>query len=244
MLALFKNIRSRLLQENKIWGYLKYAAGEILLVVIGILIAIQINGSYEKGISKQKELSYLQEIRSNLVTDTVNIKAVIAFTLKKVEAIEETSRLFELGAKGKSYQHEMPTVMPMLADFRVFSPVRVAFSNMMSAENIELISDKKIRNLITVYYDQFDDRDGTQNRHRQLTRDFIDTVSPRLINKENIFRRFGREINIRSADQVAIHEDEMVIGKLFNMSMICNRQINDLKKTREQIKHLIEVIDN
>lgn len=43
MIKFFRKIRQNLLMENKNWKYLKYAFGEIILVVIGILIALQIN---------------------------------------------------------------------------------------------------------------------------------------------------------------------------------------------------------
>ena len=43
MLKIFRNIRKQLLSENKTFQYLKYAFGEIVLVVIGILIALSIN---------------------------------------------------------------------------------------------------------------------------------------------------------------------------------------------------------
>ena len=42
MISLFRKIRQKLLEENKIGNYLKYAVGEIFLVVIGILIALAI----------------------------------------------------------------------------------------------------------------------------------------------------------------------------------------------------------
>jgi hypothetical protein len=45
MIKLFRRIRQRLLSENKITKYLLYAIGEIMLVVIGILIALQINNA-------------------------------------------------------------------------------------------------------------------------------------------------------------------------------------------------------
>jgi len=43
MIKLFRNIRKQLLNQGKTTNYLKYAVGEIVLVVIGILIALQIN---------------------------------------------------------------------------------------------------------------------------------------------------------------------------------------------------------
>ena len=50
MIKFFRKIRLNLLMENKTWKYLKYAIGEIVLVVIGILIVLQINNWNSKKI--------------------------------------------------------------------------------------------------------------------------------------------------------------------------------------------------
>ena len=62
MIKLFRNIRRSLIQENKMGKYFKYAIGEILLVVIGILIALQINNWNELRKERQKEKAFLKEI--------------------------------------------------------------------------------------------------------------------------------------------------------------------------------------
>ena len=48
MIRFFRNIRQKLAAENKVMAYLRYAIGEIILVVIGILIALQINNWNER----------------------------------------------------------------------------------------------------------------------------------------------------------------------------------------------------
>ncbi|TFV95681.1 hypothetical protein E4S40_05520 [Algoriphagus kandeliae] len=68
MIEFLRRIRQNLISENKIGRYLKYAVGEILLVVIGILIALSIN-NWNTNRSTQKEtLNYL----SNLINDLNN----------------------------------------------------------------------------------------------------------------------------------------------------------------------------
>ena len=52
MIKFFRHIRQDLMSKNKTSKYLKYAIGEILLVVIGILIALQINNWNQNRISK------------------------------------------------------------------------------------------------------------------------------------------------------------------------------------------------
>ncbi len=73
MIKLFRKIRQNLLLKNKTGKYLKYAFGEIVLVVIGILIALQINNWNEGRKVDGEILKALTEIRSNLISDSISI---------------------------------------------------------------------------------------------------------------------------------------------------------------------------
>ncbi len=69
MLKFFHGIRQKLLSENKFSKYLLYAIGEIVLVVIGILIALQINTWNEEQKSKALELNILKDLHNTLNAD-------------------------------------------------------------------------------------------------------------------------------------------------------------------------------
>ncbi len=69
MISLFRRIRQILLQQNRITQYLAYSIGEIFLVVIGILIALQINTWNETRKTRQYELKMLKELKSTLQKD-------------------------------------------------------------------------------------------------------------------------------------------------------------------------------
>ena len=62
MLKFFRNIRLRLLKEGKTTNYIKYAIGEIILVVIGILIALQVNNWNEQQKLKTSEQQVLKSL--------------------------------------------------------------------------------------------------------------------------------------------------------------------------------------
>ncbi|WP_445747920.1 DUF6090 family protein [Polaribacter sp.] len=64
MIKFFRKIRQNLLMENKTSKYFKYAIGEIVLVVIGILIALQINNWNQKRIQQQSEIKFLKGIQA------------------------------------------------------------------------------------------------------------------------------------------------------------------------------------
>lgn len=66
MVKFFRKIRHTLLLEEKFVKYLKYAIGEIVLVVIGILIALQINNWNEQRKTNQKEIILLKELQNSL----------------------------------------------------------------------------------------------------------------------------------------------------------------------------------
>lgn len=66
MIKFFRKIRQKLLLENRVSKYLIYAIGEILLVVIGILIAVQINNWNEESKANQKQRHYLALVKSEM----------------------------------------------------------------------------------------------------------------------------------------------------------------------------------
>ncbi len=73
MIKFFRKIRQQLLTENKFSKYLIYAIGEIVLVVIGILIALSINNSNEERKLEVVEIDILKGIRQNILMDTIDI---------------------------------------------------------------------------------------------------------------------------------------------------------------------------
>lgn len=77
MIKFFQKIRKKLLVENRFNKYVLYAIGEIVLVVIGILIALQINNWSENKKSKQFETKILKEIRASIQLDLERNKAIL-----------------------------------------------------------------------------------------------------------------------------------------------------------------------
>jgi len=65
VLKFFGKIRQKLISEGKLLNYLKYAIGEILLVVIGILIALQVNNWNEERKRQKEEIQYLITLRKD-----------------------------------------------------------------------------------------------------------------------------------------------------------------------------------
>lgn len=94
MFSFFRKIRQNLLMENKFGKYIKYAIGEILLVVIGILIALQINNWNESRKLQEEIDTYLSQKLVNLREDQIRLVELIDFRLV---AADKSKKLIGLG---------------------------------------------------------------------------------------------------------------------------------------------------
>ncbi|QRM89738.1 hypothetical protein FG167_11045 [Lacinutrix sp. WUR7] len=79
MIKFFRKIRKNLLSENKFSKYVLYAIGEIVLVIIGILIALQINNKNEQRKTENKIVSILKEVQNDLGLDIQKSDELIAY---------------------------------------------------------------------------------------------------------------------------------------------------------------------
>ncbi|MCW9037721.1 MULTISPECIES: DUF6090 family protein [Altibacter] len=77
MIKFFRKIRQRLLTENKFSKYLIYAIGEIILVMIGILLALQVNNWNINRIEEKTERKFLIGIKNDLMVDSKNLQEFI-----------------------------------------------------------------------------------------------------------------------------------------------------------------------
>jgi len=85
MIKFFRHIRKRLLSENKTGNYFKYAIGEIILVVIGILIALQINNWNEERKLQNEINTYLNQKLENLKEDQLRLIEIKEVRKEKAE---------------------------------------------------------------------------------------------------------------------------------------------------------------
>ena len=98
MMKFFRNIRKTLLMENKTSKYLKYAIGEIILVVIGILIALQINNWNESKNDLIYQNKILNEILTSLKRDSLFTENIKTRVLIRDAAIANLLSFLKSGA--------------------------------------------------------------------------------------------------------------------------------------------------
>lgn len=151
MIKFFRKIRQNLLSENKFSKYLLYAIGEIILVVVGILIALQINNWNTKKINQSKEKDALAEILQDLKSDNAELKKIKTNEGNIVEIIGFLNQ--EKEQRGKFTKDSLQVYLGKALVGNRAKFVNTAY-NVLISSDIGLIQDKDVRYLIAQYYER------------------------------------------------------------------------------------------
>lgn len=151
MIKFFRKIRQKLLEENKIRSYLKYAIGEILLVVIGILIALQINTWNEERKELNLEGQLLNALRSDLIKNQDKIRLMIYFDSSVVA--RNSLLLTLLKDRSSTYHDSLQKYFGVINSYRTFFPQQMAYEN-LKAKGLGIIRNDTIRENLVELYDE------------------------------------------------------------------------------------------
>ena len=143
MLPFFRRIRKNLADENQILKYSRYAIGEIVLVVIGILIALQINNWNEDQKSRKKELTYLENIRADLL---MNIDELNTFIDSRNSCIASCDVLLDFYNENKELdlQDFNSNALNVMIWFP-FIQHDNTYQELLNSGNLAMISNKDIK---------------------------------------------------------------------------------------------------
>lgn len=144
MIRFFRRIRRNLLSENKFSRYLLYAIGEIVLVVIGILIALQINNWNNQRILDRSEIKSYQNIKQQLLEDKTELSKVKAFN-------NEHSKIYKFAndiivRKDYKLQDSLAMCAMRLAWYSDFHSSGNIYQTLVNSGDIKLIKNSEIPN--------------------------------------------------------------------------------------------------
>ena len=143
MIKFFRNIRRNLLSEGNTGKYLKYAIGEILLVVIGILIALYINNWNEDQKERVIEIRYLQNLKSDLKNDSLALLEIRAHRMNTVKAAKELLTIANSGAIENVFV--VDSLYWTIGIWWEFIPNDNTFQDLISSGRLNIIQDESIK---------------------------------------------------------------------------------------------------
>ncbi|NNK80473.1 MAG: hypothetical protein HKO93_03160 [Flavobacteriales bacterium] len=149
MIKFFRKIRQRLLKEGKMTRYLAYAIGEIFLVVIGILIALQINNQNELRKVHAQEQNYLELLKEEFSYNNVQLEKVMASNARFGEAAREILNHTGPDEPQISEEEFIRLFMNMLNSEVQYRPSNGVLDEIISSGKLEIFQDPELRKLLS-----------------------------------------------------------------------------------------------
>lgn len=150
MINFLRRKRKQLSDDDKVLKYFRYALGEIILVVLGILIALQINNWNHRRLEHALEHSYLKRLQNELTKDTAYLN--YSFTQTEWEIKRTTSglkRAYEIGNNKEG-------INSLLGQHSFFAEAltinKATYDDLVSTQNLNIIRNDSLRFLIVDYY--------------------------------------------------------------------------------------------
>jgi hypothetical protein len=149
MIKFFRKIRQNLLSEGKTSKYLKYVIGEIVLVVIGILIALSINNWNEEKRDRKIEKDYVILLIEDLKIDTTKLSILVKAFKKKEFEIDTVLSMYSKLAN--SYNDTLWRNLPSVIQFPDFIYTDRTMQQLKNSGGMQFIINKNALNGIIEY---------------------------------------------------------------------------------------------
>lgn len=189
-----------LLFENKLGGYIAYAIGEILLVVIGILLALQINNWNEGVKDKRLEATYYCKFLEDINQDQRLLDTLI---LENKGRLRSNNRLIHLLQQEQALKSDVNNALrACIAKIRFrFRPSTSAFDDLKSSGKLAIITNISLKNELLKYY-----------ANMEGLGDICDIVADASLEVYNDPTKDFRELGFQDIDFVRSELDSTVVN--------------------------------
>lgn len=206
MIKFFRQIRQNLLSEGKTGRYFKYAIGEIVLVVIGILIALQVNNWNEERKEDILQQKILHEIARNIDLDLVEIRHDISLMDSVNSACQRIlNHLEHLPEPSYEFNYDMATIRANPH----FDPNTSGYSLLVS-KGVEIVKNDSLRELISVLYES--NYPYYKRYEEERTQYKIQHIYPRLLShttleyRQDLYFRAVAKVSQKDYDNLRTNE--------------------------------------
>ncbi len=216
------------MEKNKTGKYLKYAIGEIVLVVIGILIALSINNWNEERKNKLKETVHLEGIMTDLKMDIRYLEFLISRNIKRSKEYASLDSLVKLRSN-KIFDVEFSDIFNLSRQTATFYPRIGAYSSLISENSAGLISNKELLSQIKLVYDIHYVRGNLLGQE-------LDDISTKI--------KWERRLDFRQKLEGYNFEDyDALFADLGELDRNINKFIDRINDLKERVNKCIEKIN-
>ena len=248
MITFFRKFRNqpngqagKMVDNNSPLKYARYAIGEIVLVVIGILIALQINNWNEDRKEKLQEKKILANLKDEFQENYQNLKykdSILKTTIKNLETVFE-----ELQGKEKLYRNqELDNILSLALGSPTWVPSEFILYDLKSSGNLTKLHNDKLKKLLYEWSRFFSELDETQKMieasNTQLINYIKDNGSLRNIDINSSSFNYNGSKLIKNNDHLLMDPifENYVDDKLYVL-------IEALTQFKEAEKLILEILD-
>lgn len=155
MLLLLRSIRRKLMTENKFTVYFLYAIGEIILVVVGILIAVQIDEWREDKVNRKKEVQILKNINQEFKRNKEQLEGI---TSQNIQMLKSTDWMLKFWPNYRKLNLDtLRKVIAAMSGTPTFNPSQSVTRSLINTASFELIQNDSLRMELLRFPDLYDD---------------------------------------------------------------------------------------
>ena len=242
MIKFFRRFRQQFISQGKVSKYLLYAFGEIILVVVGILIALSINNWKENQRKASQESYYLKSLRASIIQDTVNFNTKLGDIALTMEEIDQARVKLNQEENEEIWTDKVPRIF--MSTYNVNAETSV-IEDLKSTGNLNLISNKKLIDSMLIYYKGINQTQlGIHNSLQTYARE---TIGPYLMMRyEVVFNDKPMYTGNSTAPVLsssAFREDIFLINALgYRNSILTGLQVN-YQLTLERARNILELLN-
>ena len=246
MIKIFSKIRQRHISEGKTVSYLKYAVGEIILVMVGILLALQVNNWNIEQIDKKRETKYLTNIVLDLKKDIVRLKYLIEF--RKARLLGDQNLIQEINGTTNTNLTEISKNIVHSLMEENFSPNNSTFLELSNSGNLNLISNDSIKVLLLELEELYKTNSLNIAHETFDYREYISKPAIKLINIDQLFPIYTgiktiEEQKITRDIFNSLFESKAYKNGLFIMTFMSNSHISAYEIIKIKSNKIIELIE-
>ena len=187
MIKFFRKIRQNLLLEGKTGRYLKYAIGEIILVVIGILIALQVNNWNELRKQKVIEVEFLKGLKVEMLANRDQMIEAIETHKKNIVAGKKLIELFgqDLNENSDSF---VDSLFAELTRSWTYNPRIGKLNSIIMSGQLNYIQNEKLKSHLASFQDEAIDASELNLKFLELKDRRLDPLIDKIVSREGKYR--------------------------------------------------------
>lgn len=142
MIKFFRNIRRQLIEKESIRKYVFYAIGEIILVVVGILIALSINNWNNSKILRRTELTVYENLKNQIHEDKLLLNGVVAYNNTYYEQYNYAIQIIE--RNDRNNMDTLVQIAPNIYKYSDFNRIGNIFQNLVNSGDLKILKNSNI----------------------------------------------------------------------------------------------------